>query len=382
MSELQLPPLSLYIHIPWCARKCPYCDFNSHESKQALPEAAYIDALLLDLDADLHWAQGRCLRSIFIGGGTPSLFSANAIKTLLREVEQRIAFQDGLEITLEANPGTAEADKFHGFAEAGINRLSLGIQSLDDDRLTQLGRIHDADQALLAIEMAQGLALESINVDLMHGLPGQSAASAHRDLLTATSYRVPHISWYQLTIEPNTVFHTTRPKLPPEHVLAEIQGSGESLLPDEGYRQYEVSAWAQQGHRCLHNLNYWHFGDYLGIGAGAHGKLTDIRSGQVVRVAKQRQPERYLKGDVQGFRAGEKTLNTQDLCGEFLMNALRLNDGFMLAEFSKRTGLDPTILDPRLESLVFRDLVHLEEGRLRCSDLGRRFLDAVVAEFF
>ncbi len=270
---MQLPPLGLYIHLPWCERKCPYCDFNSHESSH-IPEQRYVEALLADLATDLPLVQGREVDTLFIGGGTPSLFSAAAIAQLLAGIASRVALADSLEATMEANPGSAEADKFAGFAQAGINRLSLGIQSFDDKRLQALGRIHNSDQAHAAIELARTSGFDSFNLDLMHGLPGQSRAGALADLRHAITYQPPHLSWYQLTIEPNTVFHKRPPLLPVEDTLADIQDDGEHLLASEGYNQYEVSAYSTQGFECRHNANYWSFGDYLGIGAGAHGKIT------------------------------------------------------------------------------------------------------------
>ncbi len=379
MSALRLPPLSLYVHIPWCVRKCPYCDFNSHEHHQALPEQAYVDTLLDDLEKHSAVAQGRPLHSIFIGGGTPSLFSAKAIKQLLEGIEARIPLKTEAEITLEANPGTAEAERFQGYAEAGINRISLGIQSFDDALLESLGRIHDSDQALSAIEMLQGIGLASFNVDLMHGLPGQTLELARIDLAKAAAMRPPHLSWYQLTIEPNTVFHKQQPKLPAEQILHGIQDNGEALLQQEGYACYEVSAWSQPGYRCHHNLNYWQFGDYLGIGAGAHSKWTDLEAGKVWRGARTRAPEHYLSDNSE---VGRRELAEDDLCGEFMMNNLRLRDGFSLSSFADRTGLSPNILDPILEDLVGRELLLVDEERVTTTGLGWRYLDSVIGEFF
>lgn len=378
MSLLRLPPLSLYIHIPWCVRKCPYCDFNSHEAA-VIPEQQYIDALLQDLDEVTGCIQGRELHSVFFGGGTPSLFSARAIDDILRGVSQRVDLKIGAEVTLEANPGTTETAKFRGFVEAGINRISLGIQSFDDGRLEALGRIHDSDQARAAIEIAQGIGLDSFNIDLMHGLPGQSLEQALVDLQTAASYQPPHLSWYQLTIEPNTVFHSRPPKLPTENVLHNIQDQGEQLLNSEDYTAYEVSAWSQPGYRCHHNLNYWQFGDYLGIGAGAHSKWTELESGLVKRAARPRQPAHYLQ---QPTAIQQQTLGQEDLIGEYMMNALRLHEGFDRADFSARTGLAFDTIDVALDSLITRGLLETEESRIRASELGRRHLDAVVGEFF
>ncbi len=378
MSLIRLPPLSLYIHIPWCERKCPYCDFNSHEASE-IPEREYVEALLQDFDAVTDCIQGRELHSVFFGGGTPSLFSASAIGEILRGVSERVDLKTEAEVSLEANPGSAEAEKFQGFVEAGINRISLGIQSFDDGRLEALGRIHNSDQAIEAVEIAQGVGLDSFNIDLMHGLPGQSLEMARIDLHTAASYRPPHLSWYQLTIEPNTLFHKRPPRLPTENILHSIQDQGEQLLHDEGYTAYEVSAWSQPGYRCHHNLNYWQFGDYLGIGAGAHSKWTELKSGQVKRASRPRQPAHYLQ---QPAAIQQQTLGQEDLVGEYMMNALRLHDGFERAEFAARTGLAVDSIDAVLDSLVARGLLVAEENRIRASDLGRRHLDAAVAEFF
>ena len=382
MSALQLPPLSLYIHIPWCQRKCPYCDFNSHAASGALPESEYVDALMRDLEQDLSYVQGRELHSIFLGGGTPSLFSSTAVGAILSGVRQRIAIKEEAEITLEANPGSAEAEKFDAFAQAGVNRISLGVQSFDDSLLQALGRVHDSDQAHCAIEMALGVGLDSLNIDLMHGLPGQSVASAQADLQQAAAYRPPHISWYQLTIEPNTAFYKRPPSLPAETELSKIQATGETLLAAEGYGAYEVSAYAHTGYRCHHNLNYWQFGDYLGIGAGAHGKLTELAENRVLRLSKRRQPTEYLCAGPGQYRSEVRTLSTLDLMGEYMLNALRLHEGFELRDFSARTGLESALIENQLASLLARDLLEIEETRVRASPLGRRFLDSVVGEFF
>lgn len=382
MSDLWLPPLSLYIHIPWCQRKCPYCDFNSHELRDNLPEADYIDALLRDLEQDLGYVQGRPLLSIFIGGGTPSLLSGDALRQLLEGVTQRVAVEADAEITLEANPGSAEAARFSDFVSAGVNRISLGIQSFDNQLLQALGRVHDSDQALAAIEMARSVGLKSFNIDLMHGLPGQSLESAEADLQTAIGYRPPHLSWYQLTIEPNTEYYKRPPVLPDESILGDIQDRGETLLAREGLESYEVSAYARQGHDCKHNLNYWQFGDYIGIGAGAHSKLTLAARGQVERFAKRRQPEEYLSADPTALHVQSRKLSATDLIGEFMLNALRLDDGFDLQTFTRHTGLAVAVLDEKLTGLQEQGLLELVDGRVQTSVRGRRFLDTVIAEFF
>lgn len=374
------PDLSLYIHLPWCERKCPYCDFNSHEAR-AIPEADYIDALLRDLQGDLALARGRTVQTLFIGGGTPSLFSAEAIARLLQGIAALLPLAADLEATMEANPGSAEADKFAGFRAAGINRLSLGVQSFDDACLQALGRIHSSDQAAAAIEYARGAGFDSFNIDLMHGLPGQTLAGAEADLRAALAWDPPHLSWYQLTIEPNTVFHKRPPSLPVEDELADIQQRGEQLLADAGYQQYEVSAYSRPGFQCRHNLNYWSFGDYLGIGAGAHGKVTGADGG-VLRYAKKRQPGEYLAASPGRFTAAQHSVEPGDMVGEFMLNALRLKAGFSRELFTARTGLDVAVIEARLHQLQERGLL-ISDGRgVRASPLGRRFLDTVVSGFF
>ena len=380
MSKSNLPPLSLYIHLPWCERKCPYCDFNSHES-DAVPQERYIDSLLDDLRGDLPYVYHRPIETLFIGGGTPSLFSAAAIQRLMRGIAERMELSAQLEATMEANPGSAEAEKFQGFREAGINRLSLGIQSFQDKQLQALGRVHTADEAHAAIEMVRAAGFENFNLDLMHGLPGQSQEGATADLVTALSYRPPHLSWYQLTLEPNTVFHSHPPILPREDTLADIQDAGENILRDQGYTQYEVSAYSLSNRACQHNLNYWSFGDYLGIGAGAHGKIT-LPNGRITRYSKRRQPDKYMACDQGGYTVTTRELEREETAGEYVLNALRLNHGFSLAQFSARTGLPETSIQARVESLAARDLLVVRDNRIRTSDLGRRFLDSVVEEFF
>jgi len=377
---MALPPLGLYIHLPWCQRKCPYCDFNSHEAAH-IPEEDYIRALLLDLHDDLHLVQGRTVDSVFIGGGTPSLFSAAGIGALLKGVADSLALAPGAEITVEANPGSAEAEKFSAIRDAGVNRLSLGIQSFDDLRLQALGRVHNSDEALAAIAAAKGAGFDSVNLDLMHGLPGQSARDATNDLRSAIAAEPQHLSWYQLTIEPNTVFHKQQPALPPEEELEAIQQRGEQLLADNGFTQYEVSAYSRDGFQCRHNRNYWSFGDYLGIGAGAHGKIT-FGDSRIERYAKRRQPAEYLSAPAGAFVANRRELPGGDIAGEFVMNALRLNEGFSLSLFSARTSLDHSVLEPTLSMLAQRGLLVREGDRIATTVLGRRFLDTVVAEFF
>jgi oxygen-independent coproporphyrinogen-3 oxidase len=375
---VNLPPLGLYVHLPWCERKCPYCDFNSHETA-ALPEMAYVDALLTDLAQDAGLAQGRAVDTVFIGGGTPSLFSPAAIERLLQRVAELVALAPGFEATMEANPGSAEANRFAGYRQAGVNRLSLGIQSFDDACLASLGRIHDSQQAHRAIEAARGAGFDSFNIDLMHGLPGQTAEHGLADVVAAIACDPPHLSWYQLTIEPNTVFHKRPPRLPLEDTLADIQEGGEELLAAAGYVQYEVSAYSRPGQQCRHNLNYWTFGDYLAIGAGAHGKVTGP-DGRIRRYAKTRAPQDYL--DSAGrFTASERWLDEQDRVAEFMLFALRLNDGFDLATFEQRTGVTRTGVTGTIAQLIDEGLLEAHAQRIRASALGRRFLDDVVARF-
>jgi len=372
-----LPSLSIYIHLPWCERKCPYCDFNSHESA-TIPEKQYVQALLDDLDTDRHLAEGRTVETLFIGGGTPSLFSAGAIEELLAGLAARLNFSADFEATMEANPGSAEAGKFRGFRSAGINRLSLGVQSFQDEKLRALGRVHNSEQARSAIDSAYDAGFDNINIDLMHGLPDQSEADALLDLETALSYHPLHLSWYQLTIEPNTVFHKRPPQLPVEDTLADIQDKGEALLADYGFSQYEVSAYSKAGGQCRHNLNYWSFGDYLALGAGAHGKISH-RDGRITRYAKTRAPTDYLRGLRR--TATQRTLDSQEIVEEFMLFALRLNEGFSLQHFQRVTGLSPNSTAEQIASLVAKGLLLQEGDRVQASPLGRRFLDSVIAEF-
>tara|TARA_R110002110_G_scaffold205066_7_gene416969 strand:+ start:93805 stop:94944 length:1140 start_codon:yes stop_codon:yes gene_type:complete len=377
---MPLPPLALYIHLPWCERKCPYCDFNSHAAPH-IPEQRYIDALISDLRSDLHLVGQREVQSLFIGGGTPSLFSGAAIARLMEAVAFHLTLSADLEATMEANPGSAEARKFAEFHAAGINRLSLGIQSFSDDQLQRLGRVHDSDQAIAAVNFAREAGFGNINIDLMHGLPGQTPALAMADLQQAISLTPNHVSWYQLTIEPNTVFHSHPPRLPVEDALADIQAAGETLLADAGYRQYEVSAYSQPGRQCHHNLNYWGFGDYLGIGAGAHGKISQT-DGSITRYAKRRQPDAYMDSLPNGFISSKRILQAEEIAGEFMLNALRLNNGFDLTIFEERTGLGAATIQDDLLQLSDQGLLDIGAGRVKTTELGRRFLDDVVGRFF
>lgn len=381
---LLLPPLSLYIHIPWCVRKCPYCDFNSHEpdnnKEKTIPEQDYIDQLLHDLEQDLSLVQGRVLQSVFFGGGTPSLFSAQSIKFILDGVQEKIPFADDIEITLEANPGTAEAEKFLGFRAAGVNRLSIGVQSFQSQHLQALGRIHDGEQAVRAVAMAQAAGFERINIDLMHGLPEQTVEEALADLRQALDLGVSHLSWYQLTIEPNTVFYRQPPPLPAEEALWDIQQAGLLLLQQHGFNQYEVSAFAREGQQCRHNLNYWQFGDYLGIGAGAHGKMTLPAEDRILRYSKTRLPRDYLeRGD--HCLAEQHDLLAADLPFEFMLNALRLADGVPQTLFAERTGIPFKAIETIWCELQHRGLVTGDKARLATTSHGFLFLNDVLTAF-
>ena len=374
-----LPPLALYVHIPWCIRKCPYCDFNSHAATPELPEQDYVAAVLADLDADLIHVHGRQLESIFFGGGTPSLFSAPALQLLLAGIEQRIPFSPSIEITLEANPGTFEQEKFAAYRALGINRLSIGIQSFEDSKLQALGRVHSGSEAIAAIEMARQAGFNNFNLDLMHGLPDQSPEEALADLQTAIDLAPSHLSWYQLTMEPNTVFWSKPPVLPEDDVLWDIQEAGQALLAEHGYIQYEVSAYARAEAVALHNVNYWSFGDFIGIGAGAHGKVSDPQ-GRIQRTWKTRQPTDYLNPN-KPFLAGSNTLAAEDLPFEFLMNALRLNDGVALKLFSQRTGLSVDTLQDGLTQARQRGLLCDDPERLAASAQGQLFLNDLLQIF-
>ncbi len=375
----QLPPLALYIHIPWCVRKCPYCDFNSHAATPELPEDAYVDALLADLDQELPAVHGRPISSIFFGGGTPSLFSANALGRLLAGVEQRIPFASDIEITLEANPGTFEQEKFKAYRQLGINRLSIGIQSFQQAKLEALGRIHNGDEAIRAAGMARNAGFDNFNLDLMHGLPQQSLDDALGDLQQAIDLGPTHLSWYQLTLEPNTVFWNQPPVLPEDDILWDIQEAGQALLARHGFHQYEVSAYAQPGRAARHNLNYWSFGDFIGIGAGAHGKLSHP-DGRILRTWKTRLPKDYLN-PAKPFKAGEKLLPVDELPFEFLMNALRLTDGVDAALFSQRTGLPLEQLKAARREAEQKGLLQVEPTRLVATARGQLFLNDLLQYF-
>ena len=376
---MTLQSLAAYVHIPWCVRKCPYCDFNSHTHQGGLPEDAYIDALIADLDADLAHAHDRELTSIFFGGGTPSLFSAASLGRLLEAMQQRLCFASDIEITLEANPGTFEQAKFKDYRAAGINRLSIGIQSFNPDHLKALGRIHDGREALAAVDMARRAGFDNLNLDLMHGLPNQTLEQALADIEQAIALGPEHLSWYQLTLEPNTVFYSRPPKLPEDDVLWDIQEAGQARLADAGYAQYEISAYARDDRHARHNLNYWQYGDFLGIGAGAHGKLTHA-DGRIERYWKTRQPTDYLNPD-KPFCAGRKALDASELPFDFLMNALRLVDGVPSGWYTERTGQAIADIAPLLDDAVERGLLEPWQQQLRPTDQGRLFLNDLLEMF-
>ena len=372
-------PLALYVHVPWCVQKCPYCDFNSHTLKQSVPEKEYIAHLLADLDQDLKYVQGRALQSIFIGGGTPSLLSAEAILQLLQGIGKRIAFSPNIEITLEANPGTIETGRFAGFVQAGVTRISIGVQSFQTKHLKTLGRIHDNRQAFAAIKQANEVGLRTYNMDLMHGLPQQSIVEGLSDLETALSFAPPHLSWYQLTIEPNTQFASKPPVLPEDEVLWNIQERGHALLKAAGYDQYEVSAYAKPGQQCQHNLNYWQFGDYLGIGCGAHGKVT--YNGAIIRTEKIKHPRGYMDLQ-QDYLYRSNQVNDEDVPFEYFMNRLRLFAPFTLEDYEVHT-LQPlpqqtlNVIDRALES----GFLIQSKRQITLTSQGQRYLNTLLAEF-
>ncbi len=374
-------PLSLYLHLPWCVKKCPYCDFNSHAAEQ-IPAGNYVAALIRDLETELPRIWGRRIGSIFIGGGTPSLFPGAAIEELLCALHARLNFNPAIEITLEANPGTVDGEHFRAYRKAGVNRLSIGVQSFNDAQLTALGRVHDAAQARRAIETARAAGFDNLNLDLMMGLPGQDVAAALDDLQTAIDIRPEHISWYQLTLEPNTVFYSKPPELPDDGVIWDMQLAGQERLQAHGYRQYEVSAWARDGHRCSHNLNYWQFGDYLGIGAGAHGKLTDIARQRVCRSVRHRLPDKYMQlAGQEGAIVSQTDIGMQDLPLEFMLNALRLTDGFASRLFLERCGMPLSHIDAALESAQSRGLINRDHETIRPTSRGLRYLNDLLLLF-
>jgi len=373
------PPLSLYVHLPWCARKCPYCDFNSHPTRQAIPETEYADALIADLEQALPGIWGRRVYTVFFGGGTPSLFSAETIERLLSAFRARLQLSSDAEITLEANPGSAEAEKFRDYRAAGVNRLSIGIQSFNDRHLQVLGRIHGADEARRAIDIAQRH-FDNYNLDLMYALPEQTLEEALADVREAVATGAPHLSCYHLTLEPGTPFHHSPPPVPDEDAAADIHDAVVATLAAGGYTHYETSAHARAGHECRHNLNYWRFGDYLGIGAGAHSKLSF--HDRIVRETRHRLPKTYMESVRQGSAVHEqRTLTRRDLPFEYMMNALRLSEGFAVAEYGERTGLPLTTVERPLREAEARGLIERTHERIKPTPRGRRYLNDLLTLF-
>ncbi|GIU51578.1 radical SAM family heme chaperone HemW [Shewanella sp. KT0246] len=376
---LTLPPLSLYIHIPWCVQKCPYCDFNSHGQQGELPQEQYVAALLQDLHNDLAYVQNRKLHSIFIGGGTPSLFEAKQIKRILDGAKEAVGFEDDIEITMEANPGTLEHDDFAAYQAAGVTRLSIGVQSFSKDKLNLLGRIHDENEAVTAANTASKAGYKSFNLDLMHGLPNQSFDEAMADIDTAAELMPPHMSWYQLTIEPNTLFHSKPPQLPDDENLWHIYEQGQKKLAALGYEQYEISAYAKPGFQCRHNLNYWQFGDYLGIGCGAHGKITQPEQNVITRTVKIKHPKGYLNTQDYTFETSE--VLPEDRALEYLMNRLRLMTPIPKVEFEQRTGLSADVLADGMKKSISRGLLTESENHWQLTSKGHMFVNDLLSQF-
>ncbi|EPL8094093.1 radical SAM family heme chaperone HemW [Morganella morganii] len=373
----KLPPLSLYIHIPWCVQKCPYCDFNSHALKGEVPHDDYVAHLLADLDADLPLVAGREIRTIFIGGGTPSLLSAEAMQTLMDSVRARIPVAADAEVTMEANPGTVEADRFSGYQKAGINRISIGVQSFGDDKLIRLGRIHDAGEAKRAARLAATLGLRSFNLDLMHGLPEQHLGEALSDLRQAIELAPPHLSWYQLTIEPNTSFGSRPPVLPDDDLLWDIFSQGHQLLTQAGYVQYETSAYAKPGFQCQHNRNYWRFGDYLGIGCGAHGKIS-FADGRILRTVKTKHPRGYMEGR---YLDQQNEVAAEDRPFEFFMNRFRLLEAMPRRDFTDYTGLPESVVRPQIEAALNAGEISETATHWQITEHGKLFLNTLLERF-
>ncbi|EKO3452905.1 radical SAM family heme chaperone HemW [Vibrio fluvialis] len=381
------PALSLYVHIPWCVQKCPYCDFNSHALKADIPEEEYIDALLEDLDTDIERYQlagdPRLLHSIFIGGGTPSLISADGIGRLLRGIEARIAFKSDIEITMEANPGTIEAERFAGYRHVGVTRISIGVQSFEPEKLTRLGRIHGRDEAVNAAKLAHQIGLNSFNLDLMHGLPDQTLDQALADLDRAIELTPPHLSWYQLTIEPNTMFYFKPPTLPDDDALWDIFDLGHQKLTEAGYVQYEISGYSKPGYQCQHNLNYWRFGDYLGIGCGSHGKLS-FADGRIVRTTKVKHPRGYLaayQNLAKPYLDSEQLVEDVDRPFEFFMNRFRLIEPCPKADFSATTGLPISVIQPTLDWAIEQGYLSENDTHWQITEKGKLFLNDLLAAF-
>ena len=377
----QLPPLTLYIHFPWCVQKCPYCDFNSHPVRGEIPEQQYINQLLADFYHDLKWIQDRKIEAIFCGGGTPSLFSASSLQHLLATIREQVSLTADCEITLEANPGTIDQQYFAGYYEAGINRLSLGVQTWDDKQLQRLGRIHRSQQSREAITILKAAGFQNFNIDLMYGLPQQTISEALQDLRYACTSGATHISWYHLTLEPNTQFYYKPPKhLPDQEFIWDLEQQSYALLAHYGWQRYEVSAYAKAESQCRHNLNYWQFGDYLGIGAGAHSKLTDGYTQQVWRFMKHKHPKHYMAA-TEHFCQQQTSIATKDLPFEFMLNTLRLCQPIQFSLFERYTGLDRVIILPILEQLQKQQLMMIHHHDFELTALGQRFLNDVVAAF-
>jgi len=373
-------PLSLYIHIPWCIQKCPYCDFNSHKSPDVLPEIHYVETLLNDLDHDLNLFPARPIHSIFIGGGTPSLLSEHAYAHLFEGLHQRLNFEADIEITLEANPGSVEQTRFHGYRKLGINRLSIGIQSFNSEHLKALGRVHDDEEAHRAIISARAAGFDNINLDLMHGLPNQSLEAGLTDLKTALSYEPEHLSWYQLTLEPNTIFYKKPPMLPSDEACDDLEQAGHRYLADHHYKKYEISAFCKANKPSQHNLNYWQFGDYYGIGAGAHGKLSSLDLTHIHRTQKPRQPKDYMNPN-KAFMSSKKRVTAADLIFEFMLNATRLEQAIPYMLFTERTGLALTALMPLLKQAEQQGFLTLNQHDWRITPFGRRFTNDLQSLF-
>ncbi|MDA8562184.1 radical SAM family heme chaperone HemW [Gammaproteobacteria bacterium] len=373
-------PLSIYVHLPWCVKKCPYCDFNSHEAKNTIPEEAYIESLTKDLDQNLSTINNREIVSIFFGGGTPSLFSPKSIATILNILNNKLNLSKNTEITLEANPGTIDEKNFKGFKQAGVNRLSIGIQSLQDNKLKTLGRIHGRDSALNAINIAINSGFDNFNLDLMHGLPNQSVEDSLNDIKDALNFAPNHLSWYQLTIEPNTLFHHNPPKLPLENTLFNIQEAGKAELLKQNLNQYEVSAYSKQSYECAHNINYWEFGDYLGIGAGAHSKITDVDKQIITRHWQLKNPKDYMNPNKKN-QPRQSILSTNDIIFEFMLNALRLTNGFSKSLFNERTGLSINIINDKLKQALHKKLLLENSERILTTELGKKFLNDSIGIF-
>ena len=379
---MNLPPLSLYVHLPWCVRKCPYCDFNSHAAKDILPAEEYVEALLKDLEQDLPLVWGRTVHSIFFGGGTPSLFNARQIEALLSGFRGLLPVSPLAEVTLEANPGTAEHDGFSSYRDAGVNRISLGAQTFSDKLLNVLGRIHGRAEIHRAVESIQSAGIDNFNIDLMYALPGQSANGAVRDIQEAIACAPTHISHYQLTIEPNTAFHVNPPQLPDDEIAWDMQQECAKVMVESAYEQYEISAWARAGYQCQHNLNYWQYGDYIGIGAGAHGKITLPSEQAIRRRIRHKHPLTWMKrvGDGESI-IEDQVLDDRECIFEFFLNQLRLRDGVRKSQFSARTGVAWSRVSDRVEEALAKGLLNDEGDLLKASELGWRFSNEIQAIF-